>query len=243
MTDMLGALLLPSNVCYLLALAGLALCIFASTRRAALVALATAAALLAVFSSGKTATALLSPLEYAYPRVPDGPLQPVRDIVVLTAYVADDREMSLSDRPSDSSLYRVAEAALLWHRCADCTILVTGRPPATTGMAELLAALGVPSSHLRRDDESGTTRESAVNVRRRLGDRPFYLVTSAGHMPRSMAVFAAAGLRPLAAPTDHKLPRTVSQAAWGLSPFHQRCSDLAVHERIGLWWYRLRDWS
>jgi hypothetical protein len=55
-----------------------------------------------------------------------------------------------------------------------------------------------------------------------------------------MAAFAAAGLRPMAAPTDHRLPRSLSQAKWGLSVFHLDCSDLAVHERLGMWWYRLR---
>ncbi len=77
-------------------------------------------------------------------------------------------------------------------------------------------------------------------MRRMLGDVPCYLVTSAGHMPRSMAAFARAGMQPLPAPTDHQLPKNVAQAKWGLSVFHLECSDLAVHEHLGLWWYRLR---
>ena len=35
-----------------------------------------------------------------------------------------------------------------------------------------------------------------------LGDKPFYLVTSAIHMPRSMALFTQQGTHPIAAPTD-----------------------------------------
>jgi len=46
----------------------------------------------------------MSPLEYAYPRAPDR-LAPVHAIVVLTAYVANDPDMSLSDRPSESACF------------------------------------------------------------------------------------------------------------------------------------------
>jgi len=195
--------------------------------------------LLLIFSSGKTATLLLSPLEYAYPRVPDQPT-PARAIVVLAAYAADDPNMPLSARPNSSGLFRVVEGALLWRRCPDCAVVVTGRSPTTSVMAELLVALGVPRARVQLDNDADSTGASAMNVRRLFGDAPLYLVTSAGHMPRSMAVFARAGMQPLPAPTDYRLPKDVAQAKWGLSVFHLECSDLAVHERVGLWWYRLR---
>jgi uncharacterized SAM-binding protein YcdF (DUF218 family) len=239
MADVLGALILPSNVCFGLVILGLALSVRARTRRAALITLVAAGALLVIFSSGKTATALLGPLESAYPRAPHEPV-PVEAIVVLTAYVANDPDMSLSDRPNPSSLYRVTEAALLWRHCADCVVIVSGRAPATDVMSEMLIALGVPRSRLQLENESGSTGDSAVNVARLLGDQRFYLVTSAGHMPRTMAAFAKAGMQPLPAPTDHRLPRTVEQAQWRLSAFHLECSDLAMHERVGMCWYRLR---
>jgi uncharacterized SAM-binding protein YcdF (DUF218 family) len=73
-----------------------------------------------------------------------------------------------------------------------------------------------------------------------VNDAPFYLVTSAGHLPRAMAAFVAAGLHPIAAPTDHQLPKNVSHAGWRLSPYHLQASGLAVHERVGMWWYRWR---
>ncbi len=239
MIEILGSLVLPSSVCFLLAATGLALCVRERTRKAALVALASAGVLLVVFSCGKVATLLLSPLEYAYPRVPDQ-AAPVRAIVVLAAYAADDPNMSLSDRPNSAGLYRVVEGALLWQRCQDCTVVVTGRSPTTKVMAELLVSLGVPRTRVQLDNDADSTSASAVNMRRLLGDTTCYLVTSGGHMVRSMAVFAKAGMRPLPAPTDHRLPKNVAQAAWALSAFHLECSDLAVHERVGVWWYRLR---
>jgi uncharacterized SAM-binding protein YcdF (DUF218 family) len=238
MIAILKALVLPSSVCFLLTAVGLLLCLRARTRQAALLTLASAGVLLMVFASGKTATLLMSPLEYAYPRVPDQ-TAPVRAIVVLTAYAVDDPDMPLSSRLNNSGLYRVVEAAHLWRRCQDCTMIVTGLAPTTRVMAELLVSLGVPQSQVRLDNDAANTSASATNMGRLLGDTPFFLVTSAGHMPRSMAVFTRAGMQPLPAPTDHQLPKSVSQAKWRLSTRHLQCSDFAVHERVGIWWYRL----
>jgi uncharacterized SAM-binding protein YcdF (DUF218 family) len=239
MIDILKALVIPSNLCFLMAAIGLALCVAARTRKVALVVLASAGLLLVVFSSGKTATLLLSPLEYAYPQAPAQDTH-ARAIVILAAYAADDSDMPLSSRTNGAGLYRVVEGVHLWRRCQDCTVIVTGFSPTTDVMAELVVSLGVPQAQVQIDSDAANTSDSAANMRRTLGDRPFFLVTSAGHMPRSMGVFTKAGLRPLPAPTDHQLPKTVADANWHLSTFHLQCSDLAVHEHIGMWWYRLR---
>jgi uncharacterized SAM-binding protein YcdF (DUF218 family) len=201
--------------------------------------LATAAALLVTFSSGKTATLLFSPLEYAYTRVPQQVL-PVRAIVVLAAYATNEQDMPLSSRLNDSAMFRIVEAVHLWRRCRDCTVVVTGSSPTVDVMAEALVPLGVPHTQVQLDTDAGDTGDSATNVRRMLGNAPFYLVTSAGHMPRAMAVFAKVGMQPVPAPTDYQLPKLVAKAEWRLSVFHLKCSDLAVHERVGMWWYRVR---
>jgi uncharacterized SAM-binding protein YcdF (DUF218 family) len=239
MTDLLDALVLPSNVCFLLTVIGVALSLSARTRRASLITLAAAGIVLVIFSSGKTAAWLTSSLEYTYPRAPDQ-LAPVHVIVILASYAANDPDMSLGDRPNSSALYRVVEGALLWKRCDDCRVIVTGASPTTDVMAELLVAMGVPSPRVELDSHAVNTAASAANVSRLTGDAPFYLVTSAAHLPRAMAALAAVGARPLPAPTDHQLPRRVAQASWRLTPFHMQASDLAVHERIGMWWYRVR---
>jgi uncharacterized SAM-binding protein YcdF (DUF218 family) len=238
MIDILKALVLPSNICFLLIVAGVLLSLLARTRKAALLCLTSAGVLLMVFASGKTATLLMSPLEYAYPRVADHGA--ARAIVVLSAYAADDPLMPLSSRPNPSGLYRVVEAFHLWQQCRDCRVLMTGSSPTTEVMAQLLVSLGVPHSQVQVDNAAANTAASATNVRRLLGDTSFFLVTSAGHMSRAMAVFTKSGMQPLPAPTDYQLPKAVAHADWRLSAFHLQCSDLAIHEYIGLWWYRLR---
>jgi uncharacterized SAM-binding protein YcdF (DUF218 family) len=239
MIDILKSFILPSNICFLLIAAGLVLSVPRRTRRPASIALVTAGLLLVIFSSGKTASWLMSPLEYAYP-VSSERVAGARAVVILAAYAANDPDMSLSDRPNSSALYRVVEGALLAKQCPGCRVVVTGTSPTTDIMAEVLVALGVPRSQVDVDSAAPNTGASAANLRAAVNDAPFYLVTSAGHLPRAMAAFVAAGLHPIAAPTDHQLPKNVSQAEWRLSPFHLQASDLAVHERVGMWWYRWR---
>jgi uncharacterized SAM-binding protein YcdF (DUF218 family) len=239
MIDYLKELVVPSNFCLAIAILGCLLWLIPRTRRIGTFAVATSAAMLLIFSSGKTAAWLLSPLEYAYPRIPDGPLQPGA-IVVLAGYAADDRDMPLSSRPNGSTLFRVAEAVDLWRRCQDCTVAVTGFDPTVKVMGELLVALGIPASQLHLDNQANTTADSAVNMRALLNDKRIYLVTSAGHMTRSLGVFVKQGLNPIPAPTDFQLPKRVAQADWRPTPFHLNCSDTAVHEYVGIWWYRLR---
>ena len=74
-----------------------------------------------------------------------------------------------------------------------------------------------------------------------LGPAPVFLVTSAGHMRRAAWSFEQQGLLPVAAPTDHLMPRSVRQASWTTSALHLQASDLALHEYLGLAWYRLRE--
>jgi uncharacterized SAM-binding protein YcdF (DUF218 family) len=118
-------------------------------------------------------------------------------------------------------------------------VIVTGGSPTTEVMGALVEALGVPSERVTLDTDAVNTVTSATNVQRLLGTSRFFLVTSAGHLPRAMAAFAARGLEPIPAPTEHLLPKRVAQASWTLSPFHLQASDLAVHEWVGAWWYRL----
>jgi len=106
-----------------------------------------------------------------------------------------------------------------------------------------LQQLGVPDQALLIDSESGSTAASAARVRELLGDAPVFLVSSAGHMRRAMWTFQQQGLRPIAAPTDHMLPRSPRNASWTTSALHLQASDLAAHEYVGLVWYRLRSSS
>ena len=190
----------------------------------------------AVFSMGVVAAALMSPLEYAYPVVKPGDHPEARHIVVLTAWAADDPELPLTGRMNASSAYRVLLALELYRERPDCDLVVSGKRVTVKVMSEALEKLGVPRDRIRLEDRGDSTTESAAQLRPLVGDTPFFLVTSGGHMPRSMAAMSRAGLKPIAAPTDHQLPRDWRHADWQPTPTSLAVSNLAVHEYLARLW-------
>jgi uncharacterized SAM-binding protein YcdF (DUF218 family) len=88
---------------------------------------------------------------------------------------------------------------------------------------------------------SRTTRENAQQVARVLGQRcqePWLLVTSAWHMPRSMAEFEAVGCNVTAYPVDFRTSLSTSLTEYSLA--HSLVSwQTALHEWLGLWVYRM----
>ena len=237
--EVLANVVIPSNVVLLVGFVGIVLLFSPRWRRTAPYFLIGALTLLLILSSGKTATALSRPLEYAYIKATPGADSSAEAIVILAAYATDDQNMPLSTRPNSSAMFRIVEAVHLWRACHRCTILVTGINPTARVMSEALVALGIPSAQIQIDSNAANTANSAANIRTLLGDHVFYLVTSAGHMPRSMSVFRKQGLRPIPAPTEYHVPKNIAQANWAPSSLDLYFSDLAVHEYVGILWYRL----
>jgi len=241
MVNLLSNLVEPSGFATALFLLGVACTVTGRTRRLWLPLAAASGLVLLVFSNGLVATLLMSPLEYEYPALHDPTRHPeVRTIVVLTGWAADDDFFPLSAKMNSSSAFRVLEAANLYAARPDCRVLVSGSVTAAQIMRQQLQRLGVPDQALLIDSESKNTAASAARVRELLGNAPVFLVSSAGHMRRAMWTFQQQGVQPIAAPTDHLLPRSPWSAKWTTSAAHLQASDLAAHEYVGLAWYRLR---
>jgi uncharacterized SAM-binding protein YcdF (DUF218 family) len=66
-------------------------------------------------------------------------------------------------------------------------------PKEAMEMQRLAIRLGVPEAAILLDDQSRTTYENAVGVKRALGQASILLVTSASHMPRAAALFRKQG--------------------------------------------------
>jgi len=64
--------------------------------------------------------------------------------------------------------------------------------------------LGVPPGAMILEGKSWDTEDQALFLAPLLGDEPFALITSAGHMARSLYLFRRMGLKPLAAPIDFR---------------------------------------
>lgn len=117
-------------------------------------------------------------------------------------------------------------------------LLVTG-----TTEAELARAFyqqqGVDMARVALESGSRNTRENARQVAQLLGPRclqPWLLVTSAWHMPRSMAEFQAVGCNVTPYPVDFRTGNTTPLTEYALADSLQRWQT-ALHEWLGLWVY------
>lgn len=237
----LASLVAPSGAAFALFALGMLTCFFARTRKASWWLLAASGTITLLFSSGMTAAALMSPLEYQYAAVHEPAKYPeAKHIVVLTGWAADDPAMPLTGRLGASSAYRVLMALELHRDRPDCDVIVSGDEPTARIMGEALVKLGVPADRLRLEVQSLTTAASATNLKALVREEPFFLVTSAGHLPRAIAATEKAGLAAIPIPTDHQLPQDWRRAELRPTPSALTVSDLAIHEYLGRLWYVLR---
>jgi uncharacterized SAM-binding protein YcdF (DUF218 family) len=239
--EILADVLIPSGFANALFCAGVVACFTRRTKAFSWWLLAASGALTLVFSSGMVAAALMSPLEYANGGLRSPKDNPeVRHIVVLTGWASDDPNLPHSAQMNASALYRVAYTLELWRDCPGCDVIVTGSEVAARVMGSVLGEMGIPPERIRIDGASDSTWVSAATLKTQLGSDPFFLVTSAGHMPRALGTMRQQELRAIPAPTDYQLPKDWRAADAKPSSFSLTVSDLAAHEYLGLIWYRLR---
>lgn len=235
-------LLLPSSLITILLVLSIVLLLVPRWRRFSYHAVAAATLSYLVFSSGWTSALVLSPLEYRYDSLRNPADYPgIENIVVLTAYVADDPRMPLSSKFNSSSLFRIVEAHNIYRACKHCRIVISGTRRYVELMYQQFLELGIPSVDLLADAIAGHTVDSARSLAQRLKEKKIFLVTSAGHMVRAMGVFQMNGFEPVPAPTDYLMPKDFTRASLTPTSQHLMFTDLAVHEYAGILWYRLTD--
>ena len=217
--------------------------------------------LLLLGSNRWVALGLARSLEWRY--LPHGELPKADAIVVLgggTLSAQYPRQTVEVGNAGDRLIY----TALLYREGkADHLLLTGGRldwvsagsSPAED-MAVLLKMMGVPRQAMWLEPDSRNTYENAVNTRKVLepkGIRRIILVTSAAHMPRSVALFEKQGFDVIPAPTDF----TITQEGWDelktsgfagyLLSLLPSADNLALtthilKEYFGMWVYRLNGW-
>ena len=222
--------------------------------------LVAAIAVLLIFSNGGVAGELARSLEWQY--LPDEQAPIVDAIVLLGGATRADvypRQMTEMNEAGD----RILEAARLYQQGKAPVIIATGgaidwlgsSTPEADGMQELLEFVGVPADAILVDDEARNTYENAVKVRALADERginEILLVTSALHMPRSVAIFEKQGFNVTAAPTDFETTvsdgdgqsASIGALAYQLMPDVQylELSTRALKEYLGAVVYRLRGW-
>ncbi|NEP60419.1 MAG: YdcF family protein [Symploca sp. SIO2G7] len=231
------------------------------TPRRSLVEIAAALLILFCSSNPLVASTLVKTLEWRY--LPPDPVPTAEAIVVLggsTRPHSPPRPWVEVQEAGDRVLYGVK---LYQDGIAPLIVFSGGRirwkdaadKSEAEDMTEIALAMGVPERNILREDESLNTYQNAVNTAQILTQRQIdtiLLVTSAIHMPRSVAIFKKQGFKVTPAPTDYWVSRESLAAMRGVSigTFINVLPDTealdfftrALKEYIGLGIYRLRGW-
>ena len=122
-------------------------------------------------------------------------------------------------------------------------------------MAILMELMGIPRSAMVLESKALNTYENAVQVKEILEQKnikQILLVTSAVHMPRSLAIFRHQGIDAIPAPTDFTVSDrnlienqlSTQSRILGLIPAADNLSNTtqAIREYIGIFVYRLKGW-
>ena len=189
---------------------------------------------------------LLSPLESAYPAFTNEELPRAQAILVLGGGTSGETQFGRGGDLNQAA-DRLWLGAALHHAGKAPVIVLSGGSthpdavPESRLMAEKLKALGIPETALLLESESRTTRENAQYSRallRELGISHILLVTSASHMRRAAAVFAAQGFVVTSVATDHQMPLRIGPVPGWLPTLDRLArSTQAVHEWVGYWVY------
>lgn len=186
-------------------------------------------------------SSLIKPLETQYPAFDES--QAVDYVVVLGSGHRTSDEIPITSQLTRVALARFLEGVRIQQLNPESQLIFTGyagfdENPHAVMQAKMAQALGYQPEKIILREQARDTREEALSLKELLKDKPFALVTSASHMPRSMYWFQQAGLTPIPAPTAHLglygndlfSPTFVPKGA----ALH--ASERAIYEYVGLLW-------
>lgn len=239
----------PINLVGILLICSLCAHLF-GRRRLALSGIVGALLVLALAAWTTLGALMLHPLEDRFTR-PDPVPTEVTGIIVLGGGMEGAVNLARGGYELNASGDRFVEAAVLGRRFPQAFVVVTGGRASLLLEGEgdadsaprLLMALGIEPDRLVLEGRSRNTYENAVFTREMVNPQPgqtWLLVTSAFHMPRSVALFRKAGFDVVPWPADYK---TAGNETPGLAQdnIHDSLQNtsIAIREWIGLLAYWL----
>lgn len=250
----ISVLLFPLALCLEIQIVGLILLWFTKKHRPGKILVTSGTLLMILLSTSSISRHLLIPLETIYTPydinvTSQAPTQDsnIEWIVVLGGGNQFDNFIPVTSRISYPSAIRLLEGIRLYIKYKGSTLILSGgsiNESVTNAktMADIAYALNIPKNDIILEDQSKDTEEEAIYIKSLVGDDRFILVTSASHMPRSMAIFKQQGLNPIPAPTDF-------QSKSVQSPFYVRflpsvnglrMATTSFYEYMGLLWLEIR---
>lgn len=245
---MIGPLLYPLSLCMVLLIIGLIMLLFTKRQRAGKAVLSIGVILLMAFSYHGLPEYVLKPLEYRYPPLLNAETASgTKWVVVFGGGGSYDPKRPATAQLASASLLRLAEGIRVHKALAGSKLVLSGGAvfsPVSEAllMANAALALGVEKNSIILESESNDTENQAMLIKKITGNEPFVLVTTASHMPRSMALCQKLAMQPIPAPTDY----LVAEEPTGLRPRaffpeinHLEMAERAFHEYMGLAWARI----
>lgn len=170
-------------------------------------------------------------------------------VVVLGGGVYPSADLSTNETLGMVSIKRLLEGVRLYRELPLAKLILSGggeknnRESVGARMGELASWFNIPAEHRLVENDSINTADEAMRIKEMLRTSPFYLVTSAIHMPRSMRLFKHQGLHPVAAPCHYTYywknePRIVSYIP---NIANVEYTMIAWHEILGMAWGKIRD--
>ncbi|MBO6538617.1 MAG: YdcF family protein [Rhizobiaceae bacterium] len=249
LSKVVGFLIQPLCMVALLVGAGLIALAF-GWRKLAGTGIALGFAILFLSSWTTLGSLMLRPLEERFQR-PEAAPEAISGVIVLGGGFEGAVNAARGGYEIGSAGDRFVAAAVLARDYPDIPIVITGgsgdlllhgEPDADTS-ERMLTALGVDRQRLVLENRSRNTYENAQFTRELLqpdSSQSWLLVTSAFHMPRSMALFRKAGFEVVPWPVDYRTTGEESLAIFqdnAIDSLHN--TTLAIREWVGLVAYRL----
>ncbi len=243
-----GLILSPLTVCIVLLVSGLFLLLFTRRQRTGKFTVTLGVVFLLFMSYGILSDGILGNLESKYPSLYDiNPVSDARWIVVLGGGHITDPNLPAASRLSGESLARLVEGVVIHKRLPQSRMILSGgniydSVPESKSMAELAIDLGIDKYNIIEESAGLDTEDQAILINKIVGKDKFILVTSAFHVPRSMALFQKQGMQPIPAPTDHRVKKKLYITPSVFFPDSEEIEkmEFAVHEYLGMLWAKLR---
>ncbi len=183
----------------------------------------------------------MAPLENRYP-IPVIEVPPIHILVLTGAEKLPQSKIYGRPTLTDAS-ERLSEAVVLASRFPQARVVLVGgvrwndMRDIDVGL-KFLTEMGVARQRILLIDHTTDTCGNAAGITRlKVQSAQMVLITSALHMPRAMACFAKVGLQPVPYPVDFRSSGTAIFSPGSATTYSNL--DFAIHEWIGLIWYRM----
>jgi uncharacterized SAM-binding protein YcdF (DUF218 family) len=213
--------LFPLSICSIILLLGLFFLWFTRKQKTGKIFISVGFVLLTTISYVAVSDLLLGPLESKYLPITDtSAIQDIKWVVVLGGGSCSDPKLPITDQLSAASLIRLVEGIRIHKKLCNSKMLLSGG-----------------GSSISKD-----TKDQARFIQNIIGNSRFVLVTSASHMARSVALFESKGMKPMPAPIEHQVKKSLKISPIDFFPSAKGIDKMerVVYEYLGIAWARLK---